>query len=361
MERSSHYYGLFTLCLINGLDFDMAKEIAYASEYVDEAKINTIRFKKEYKDDIFEIEDDICVLNNISTCHSYAKAKTFNYQSMIFNTAAFHFFPGNIGKTFTKKMICRENPKIIDDMINETIKYDKDNTQKLGVLFHILADTYSHQGFSGLISKENDIKDLRVYDRIGLVYKGRKFVNFINTKFLDYILDRLYPSYGHSQALDYPDHPTLKWSYQYDKSYDFVGKYKITIIDNIKRFEKAFDKINNYLESLGYSKNRDYNYKDFLKILKSNTPLKLKTEKWIDLIKKMSNKPKNEILYRDHYWTEKAFKNFNKKVFEQRVINNAELKENYKDSSWFKYILVVKWYKKEFIKRLKKEGLYIPE
>jgi len=104
MEISSHYYALLALSRLVGCSKDIAAKIAYASQFVDDAKINTITFQRlNPTEDIFENTDDHKTLTNIATCHSYSKINTFNYGAMINNTAAFHFIPGCDGDSFIRK------------------------------------------------------------------------------------------------------------------------------------------------------------------------------------------------------------------------------------------------------------------
>jgi hypothetical protein len=87
------------------------------------------------------------------------KMKTFNYYSMINNTCAFHFVPGGKGNEFTKKLRCREASPVITSILEKAVKIN--DPVKFGMLLHVYADTFSHQGFSGLLSSENDIKNLK--------------------------------------------------------------------------------------------------------------------------------------------------------------------------------------------------------
>jgi len=108
----------------------------------------------------YDIMDGRPSFFNMATCHSYTRIKTFNYDAMIHNTSAFHFVPGCNGKNFVKKMRCKEGGPVITGVMGETL--DQDDLVKLGVVLHAYADTFSHQGFSGLLSKVNDIDQVEI-------------------------------------------------------------------------------------------------------------------------------------------------------------------------------------------------------
>jgi hypothetical protein len=56
------------------------------------------------------------------------------------------------------------------------------------------------------------------------------------------------PAYGHGQAMDSPDLPFLRWSYEYDYSDEFREGYRsIGIIENPERYRRAFLKVKEYL------------------------------------------------------------------------------------------------------------------
>lgn len=366
MEISSHYYGIYALCIACGIRQDITEKIAYASQFVDDAVINTITFSKDYQDVLFPVINGKSKVTNIATCHSYFVIKTFNYQAMIFNTSAFHFFPANKGKTFTKKLRCNDNPEILHKLISETIEEESFVPEKLGMLLHIFADTFSHQGFSGLISKENDIGKLKSYQENRIInilrVAGRE-----GKKLVSSLVDKFVPAYGHAQAYHYPDIPYGKWEYYYDKSDDFSNEEEFSDNDNSERFSNAFKTIaSDFLEKITekniYDPDRlekkDQNIKSVLDLLVTPMRQSKKIRAWKKLIKKFGIQ--SDVKYNEFFWLKEAFENYKKKNFKERVVDNAELKNDYKSSSWYAFIKAMKWYKNEFLTRLKDAGLEIP-
>jgi hypothetical protein len=365
MEISSHYYGIYALCIACNLKKNVARKIAYASQFVDDAKINTITFDKEYQDSEFDTVAGRSKITNIATCHSYFILKTFNYQAMIFNTSAFHFFPGNKGDSFTRKLRCMQRPKILSDLIEEVISERELIPEKLGMLLHIFADTYAHQGFSGLISKENDVHSVKSYQEKSIAFSIDKLKRKIKGILL-FKIDRHIPAYGHAQVYTYPDIPFGKWKYVYDKSDDFSGVDELSENDNNKRYSEAFNTIAHEIlmkisDDKVYTEERAYNQEEIKKvidILNTPTPKGKKIRLWKALLKRYLGD--SFVSYSDDEWLRKVFVNYSKKKFDNRVVDGAKLHQDYKDSSWFAYIKAMKWYKKEFITRNSEAGIVIP-
>jgi hypothetical protein len=72
----------------------------------------------------------------------------------------FHFLPGNVGKAFTERLVCRENSALAKAMREHHLSYyDKPFALELmGVTAHVYADTFAHFGFSGVSSRRNKVK-----------------------------------------------------------------------------------------------------------------------------------------------------------------------------------------------------------
>ncbi len=374
MEKSSHYYAVLALCRICGMKKEIALRLAYASQYVDDAKINHFRFSEpKVSDELFKERDGKQILVNVATCHSYFMIKTLNYQAMINNTAAFHFIPGCKGRVFTKKMRCAADCKVINDIIEKSYKAEP---EQFGMLLHTYADTFAHQGFSGLISKENDIEKLRgkpldINWKTKVIKILRWFTRRFTKKGFDLYFDRFMPAYGHGQAVMNPDTPYLSWSYEFDPSDTFKGlAYEKSNVDNKQRFTEAFkkmkEKIDTYLD-------KNPNFKDnnlsgnkhmekFLEILVKPAKIKKKKKMWQRFMfdRELFKKGQDNIKYNDQKWLQEAFKDYKKKKFNNREVVDVHLIKEYKETSWYKYIKAVKWYKKLLFPTLAKHGLEIP-
>jgi len=54
---------------------------------------------------------------------------------------------------------CKKESKIIKSIVEEAV--NSADPIKLGITLHAYADTFSHQGFSGIVSKVNDVEGVR--------------------------------------------------------------------------------------------------------------------------------------------------------------------------------------------------------
>jgi len=248
MQLDAHYYAVLGFCRACGFKKDSAGDVAYASQFVDDAKINHIVIQGDPGNIQYDVIDGKPAFFNMATCHSYTHMKTFNYSAMINNTCAFHFVPGCKGKNFPKKLRCSEESPVIVRILNDALK--EDDLVKLGMVLHAYADTFSHQGFSGLLSKVNDIKECEARSKLPWNWSDAIsgiFKWFTKDRF-DRLFDSAMPAYGHGQAMLYPDIPHLTWSYEYDFSDEFSTLYKSSgEIENKGRFQRAFQKLREHL------------------------------------------------------------------------------------------------------------------
>lgn len=370
MQRDAHYYAILGFCRACGFNKDSALVVAYASQFVDDAKIN-LMFLKNSSDSVeHEIVENRPAFFNMATCHSYFRIKTFNYEAMVNNTCAFHFVPGCKGESFTKKLRCKEEAPIILDILGDV--FLEDDLIKLGIILHPFADSYTHQGFSGMLSKVNDIKNCKPTNNayVGVFDEILQVLARINQdKFQEYY-DRIVPAYGHGQAREYPDLPDLEWSYEYDYSDEFNGSYKKVDIDNKDRFTRAFKSIRKHLENYlsehpqYFDRNLKFtNFDLLMDTLVSKGQVKKREENWRKLLIEQglfSYDDLDRINYEDDKWLKEAFSNYDRKVFDNRRVEGVQLADNFVNSHWYHFYLSAKWYKKKFFEYCDKYQLNIP-
>ena len=373
MKADAHYYAVLAFCRACGFTKEYSYQVAYASQFVDDAVTNLIYISG----DVENIDHDTighrpCFFN-MATCHNYLRINTFNYSAMMSNTSAFHFVPGCEGTTFTKKLRCSEESPVIDRILRDVMK--EDDPILLGIVLHPFADTFSHQGFSGLLSKVNDIIDVRAESKIPweLLDRVVKFFKFFirKEKKFDHFVDSALPAYGHAQAFSYPDLPYLTWSYKYDKSDNYANAMHHTgSIRNRNRYRKAFEKIQEHLENYGkkHPMVKDPLFRYDKKELLFDTLLAVKTDRgreknWKKFLVREGLFTKNNVKYLNysrHDWLIEAFKNFDKNKYDARTIESATLRDDFKESYWYRYYKGVRWYKERFFKYCRKEKLDIP-
>lgn len=371
MQRDAHYYAVLALARACGFNKESALVIAYASQFVDDAKINLMYLSNSSDLIEHDLIENRPAFFNMATCHAYFRIKTFNYEAMINNTCAFHFVPGCKGENFTKKLRCTEESPVILDILDDV--FFEDDLIKLGIILHPFADSYTHQGFSGMLSKVNDIKNCNAITKayLGLVDKILEVFEQFNQEKYDKYFDRIMPAYGHGQAREYPDLPNLGWSYEYDYSDEFNGSYKNVVIDNKNRFERAFNSIRKHLENY-LLKHPQYldsnlrfgNFDSLMDTLVSEGNQKKRENNWKRLLIEQglfNNDDLDSLIYEDDKWLKEAFSNYDRNVFDDRqVAGEVQLADNFLNSNWYHFYLAVKWYKIKFFKYCTKYQLNIP-
>lgn len=370
MNRDAHYYAILAFCRACGFKKESALTIAYASQFVDDARINLMFINNTSAQLMHDRVNHRPAFFNMATCHSYFQMRTFNYEAMVNNTSAFHFVPGCKGENFTKKLRCREESPVILDIIKEA--FMEDDLIKLGIVLHVYADTFSHQGFSGVLSKVNDIKNCNAKTKVELGILEELLIIWerLSPKRYEKSLDYLLPAYGHCQALELPDLPYVAWSYEYDYSDEFNGTYKLIDINNKERYQRAFTNIKKYLEAYlikhkqHFDRNvRFENYALLLETLIKEGTNKNREKNWQDILIEQglfNKQERDSIIYDENEWLRKAFLNFDHKEFNNREVDGVQLANNFLNSRWYGFYLAVKWYKKKFFEYCAKHQLTIP-
>lgn len=370
MKIDAHYYAVLGFARACRFKKESAREIAYASQFVDDAKINHIVIDGDPGDVNYDLIEDRPSFFNMATCHSYTRVKTFNYSAMMNNTSAFHFVPGCEGPNFPKRLRCREESPVVMGILTEVL--NQDNLVRFGMVLHAYADTFSHQGFSGLLSKANDIRDCRTLSKLPWNWSdiiSKVVKRFTKDKF-DKFLDKGMPAYGHGQALEYPDLPYLSWTYKYDFSDEFSEQLKDSgEIDNRDRFVRAFKKIKGHLVDFldRHPQHRDdaVTFTDFEKLyetLITCKPTKQRIRNWQTTLVNLGlfENEDDAVEYDEHAWLIDAFSNFDEKRFASRKVDHVQLAATFPDSSWYQYYRGVKWYKERFYHYCSQCDLLIP-
>ena len=372
MKVDAHYYGVLAFARACGFKKEAAWSVAYSSQFVDDAKINQLTIAGP----TYGIDLD-CLsppsLLNMATCHSYTRIKTFNLAAMINNTCAFHFVPGCVGDGFAWKMACRPRGVIIESIAEEVVS--KGDLVTLGILLHAWADSFAHEGFSGLLSKVNDINKLnpgrRAYFSTDLILPGIVlwFRKKVTHKRFDTIFDYMVPAYGHAQALHYPDEPYMEWSYGYDHKDVYYHGHDGATVDNRKRYREAFDSITEILDKF-LEKHPKYGdpsppqtpdlFERLYEALLMDARTSRRVKHWQETLKRLkllSPQDKKMLDYdKGAAWFEEAFTNYDKERFNRRIVRGV-LQENFLDSHWYQYYGAVRWYKERFHFYADQQGL----
>ena len=206
MQIDFHHATTYVLARLAGFRKAEAGIIGYASQYVDDATSSgAVLF------------DNRALYLRISSAH-----KMFDFRNVL--SAAnhvvwipFHFLPGNGGKgagrnpegKFINKIVCKPNSPIARKMVENAIR-GKDRAyglHRLGVVMHVYADTWAHQGFAGVLHRINEVENAEETGDSGVFRGGLK-------RLLRDFLDDTIPPLGHGRAMVLPDMPFLKWEYR---------------------------------------------------------------------------------------------------------------------------------------------------
>jgi len=222
MQLDMHYYGTYAMARRAGLKPATCKTIATAAQFVDD---NAAKSHIEFQDG-GRIDAE-------ATAHHVSDViRNLDAEDQRQVWVPFHFLPGNQGKTFSQRLICREDSKIAKALVDHHLGYATHPADVclIGVAAHIYADTFSHWGFSGVGSRYNKVdndsfkfhggldpdiadyikkKEKEFFRRYG---KGGGFIANIKS----WLAETVSGALGHGAVATYPDRPYLKWSFEYE-------------------------------------------------------------------------------------------------------------------------------------------------
>ena len=204
MQIDGHHTLTYVVSRLAGLSHEDADIVAYSAQYVDEA-INkgVIKF------------DNGAMYHRTASAHKMLDYRNSDKLANHRVWVPFHFLPGNGGLpagenpdgTFINKLTCKPDSYVAGDML-KAMMLDRDKSyslHRLGITLHVYADTFAHQGFSGVNHKLNEVTELSC----GNVEKEQSFIE----KMKSYFVSKALPL-GHGASLSHPDKPFLTWSYK---------------------------------------------------------------------------------------------------------------------------------------------------
>ncbi len=164
--------------------------------------------------------DNKALYQRISSAHGMLDLRNTRAVANHMVWLPFHFLPGNGGKgergnpdgAFINKIVCKPNSPIARQMVKNTI-LEKDRAyglHRFGIVMHVYADTWAHQGFAGVLHQINEVENAKETGNSGVFTGGLK-------RILRDLLDDTIPPLGHGRAMVLPDMPFLKWEYRNGK------------------------------------------------------------------------------------------------------------------------------------------------
>ena len=324
MQKDMHYYGTYAIARASGFKPEDARIIAYSAQFVDDSTMTDSTMHedgallygvatahhpilqaavqygieglknmlKTILKTIFKTILDI--LNIANRIKNYSKRNHLKQRRM---WIPFHFYPGNEGDNFSKKLICRKNSLIVNEMFDNHIKHVKEFPYILhliGIASHVYMDTFSHYGFSGVSSRNNrvfgdsfkfynlDEKECKKHlfefqkkykkEYVTENWRNRSvWISFLSLLGLVHKFKHQIKSYGaelgagalgHGPVATFPDQSHLKWSFKYEISKEISER------NNPQTFLEGCEELHKKLLKLSklYYKDEQIAYSDFEKI-----------------------------------------------------------------------------------------------
>ena len=357
MEIGSHYYAVLALCRILGIKKDIAYRIAYSSEFVDDSLIDRVIFKNAPRGVRCHIFGKKKGLDHSATCLPIATVWTYNQKKIIHVFVPFHFVPGCKGSQFDKKMRTFPDSPILKTLTERAI--ESGNPYSIGIIMHVLGDAHAHQGFSGVISRRNRVKSLKIARE-----SVRGFMDTIIAWYMTHVewlfsrvFGRILPLYSHSHVGTVPDIPSAEWSYKYNTSQTPVPEFKSTgPIKNRERYIDAFDRmrviLSRFMEQYPELK-EDVPHLDidtFNEQLTRPISRRESIVDWEDFLveHKLLDETDTALHYEAHDWIRQAFKDYKRKKYSRPIVWNAQPIDDFSQSDWYKYYQAARDYKEYY-------------
>jgi hypothetical protein len=215
MQFDMHYYGTFAMAYAAGLDVADAAIVATSAQLVDDNNLTSLH----------RLQSGEAVMG-VATAHHPVNAGLRelgiggqNDDRLIW--VPFHFLPGNEGATFEERLVCRKNSAVAQQMVNYYTDAQTINSHRthglhlMGIAAHVYSDTFSHYGFSGIMSPLNSVDVAAIFVDS---QHGKSILSYIADKAKDFY-ERFTAAVagavnlGHGSVATYPDRPYLKWGY----------------------------------------------------------------------------------------------------------------------------------------------------
>lgn len=232
MQIDFHHAVTYVVARLAGFSKKEASVIAYAAQYVDDAS----------NSGVIKFEGGICY-SRISSAHHLVDARNFRELANLQVWIPFHFLPGNGGAKsgkstdgpFIEKLRCTPDSFVAKEMI-ASCNADHDlpyALHRLGITMHVYADTFAHQGFTGVCHEINDVSELQ-----GKQVTKKRWQRF-KERFLSGFIETVLPL-GHGAVLTYPDLPFAQWGFK-NEWLDRHNRSSEGVRDNLPLFMRAVD------------------------------------------------------------------------------------------------------------------------
>lgn len=159
MNKDFHYYGTYFAAIMAGFDDGEARNIAFYAQFVDEGTKDTMdKLASDGRMGYVNVPP-VCTVQSIGEqIREYGNPKPFTQAELAQVEpiwTAFHFLPGdNAQNEQRQELICQPNSSTVLTMVTRLIDECRPNAKYayIGMVMHILADTWAHKGFAGVPS-----------------------------------------------------------------------------------------------------------------------------------------------------------------------------------------------------------------
>ena len=239
-----------------------------AHRYISSYSYDTEATAAEFVDDSGEKETIVFKdggrLDFMPTAHHVGSIKNINRQDQCHVWLPFHFIPGNVGESFSERLLCRKDSCVARELIDHNLSHANKpyGLYLAGISAHVYADTFSHYGFSGVSSRWNrvvsssfEFMDVEE-ETLGYIQKkseefqekyGEEMNSLENFRVVSLVRNILSEgaeifsgALGHGAVFTYPDRPYLKWKFNYE--YPDSGRSS-GLRDNPATFLEACEKL----------------------------------------------------------------------------------------------------------------------
>lgn len=160
MNKDFHYYGTYFAAIMAGFNDGEARDIAFYAQFVDECSKRTMdKLAPDGRMGNVNVAPVYTVQSVGGQIYKYAhNTKPFTQEELAQVEpiwTAFHFLPGdNAQNEQRQELICQPNSSTVLTMVTRLINECRPNEKRayIGMVMHILADTWAHQGFAGVPS-----------------------------------------------------------------------------------------------------------------------------------------------------------------------------------------------------------------
>lgn len=276
MHIDFHFYGTYAMARAAGINSETATVVATAAQFVDDnAAPDHVRFK------------DGARIDKEATAHHLLDTENLDEHDQRRVWVPFHFFPGNVGDSYTERLKCRMDSPLVQEMCHHHLALHSRDFAKelLGIAAHVYADTFSHYGFSGVSSRGNKvdnssfrfqrevddgIEDLTAEIHSSTIedkdrfFKKRGLHGGLMANINSWLAEAASGALGHGSVAKFPDLPFLVWGFEYERpDAEICGtlsnrRNPVTYLDACRKLHSMFRKFAEHREDVDAKDGRNF-------------------------------------------------------------------------------------------------------